>query len=96
LKRVSVLGRVIDLAGLTLLVGGGTLWARAWLGFRSLPDYRRDPGGEVWATVQIADGYGRLQTIGVGLMILGIAVFVAAWWFAGRSGGKPSADHGLE
>jgi hypothetical protein len=89
-KRVSTLGRVIDLAGLALLLGGGALCARAWLGFRGLPDYQREPGGEVWATVQIADGYWRLQGIGVSLMVAGVAVFVAAWWFGGR--GASSAD----
>jgi len=92
MKRVSPLGRLIDLAGLALLLGGGSLCAWAWLGFRSVPDYQREPGEEVWATVQLADGYGRLQMIGVGLMAAGVAVFVAAWWFAGRDRARSSAD----
>ena len=91
-KRVSRIGRVFDLVGLLLLLGGAAVCARAWFGFRSVPDYQREPGGELWATVQLADGFWRLQRIGVGLMLAGLGVFIAAWWFAGRGAGRPGGS----
>jgi len=84
-KRVSRAGRIIDLVGLALLLGGAGFCLRAWIGFQSVPDYGRGAGGQVWETVQLADEFSRLQAIGVGLMLAGVGVFVAAWWFAGRT-----------
>ena len=87
MKDVARIGRILDLAGLILFLGGAGCYVRAWFGFRSLPEYVRDPGGELWATVRIADGYWRLEKIGVALMLAGVAVFVVAWWKARRGSG---------
>ena len=84
MKRVSLGGRVLDLVGLLLLIAGAGLFVRAWIGFRNLPSYERDPGGDVFATVAMADGLRKLGGVGVASMLLGVGVFVVAWWVAGR------------
>ncbi|MEQ1856195.1 MAG: hypothetical protein ABL963_06990 [Longimicrobiales bacterium] len=86
MKTVPRIGRVLDLVGLLLFLGGGALFVRAWLGFQSVPDYQPSVDDPAWAAVSIADGYWRLQKIGVAIMVAGIAVFVAAWWVARRGG----------
>ncbi len=63
-------------------MGGGATYAWAWLGFRAMPAYVPPADAAAWAAVAVADGYWRLQKIGTGLMIAGVAVFVAAWWVA--------------
>ena len=89
MKHVPRVGRVLDLAGLALLLVGGGFFARAWVGFRRVPAIVPDPEGEPWATVQLADGYLRLQRIGGGLMVVAALVFVAAWWVGGRRRRRP-------
>ena len=84
MKTVPRIGRILDLAGLVLFLGGGAVAAWAWLGFRGLPSYEPTPGALVGSAVALADGYWRLQKIGTSLMIAGVAVFVLAWWVARR------------
>ncbi len=81
-KTVPPIGRLLDLAGLVLFLGGGALAAWAWAGFRSVPDYQAPPDAEVWSAVAVADGFWRIQKIGTTLMAAGMAVFVLAWWVA--------------
>lgn len=85
MKTVPRIGRMLDLVGLLLFMGGGATFVRAWIGFRSIPEYEPPIGGPDWATVNIADGYWRLQKIGGGLMLAGVAVFILAWWVARAS-----------
>ena len=97
MKEVPRIGRMLDLAGLLIFLTGAGCYARAWFGFRSLPAYVPDPDGEPWASLEIADGFWRLQKIGVGLMVFGIAVFVIAWWIARRkqaAGGPAQGQDG--
>jgi hypothetical protein len=84
LKTVPRIGRVLDLAGLLLFLGGGAVAAWAWIGFRDLPGSLPPPDAGAWAAAAVADGYWRLQKIGTGVMIAGLAVFVLAWWVARR------------
>jgi len=84
MKDVPRIGRILDLAGLLLFLAGAGCYTRAWFGFQSLPEHLPDPNGELWAAVQIADGFLGLQRLGVGLMLAGMAVFVVAWWMARR------------
>ncbi len=84
MSHVPRVGRILDLAGLALFLVGGGLFARAWVGFRTLPAFAPDPEGEPWAAVRLADGYLRLQKVGAGLMVAAALVFVAAWWVGGR------------
>ena len=84
MKTVPRIGRILDLAGLLLFLAGAGCYARAWFGFRGMPTYVPDPDGELRTAVQVADGFWRLQKIGVGLMVAGIGVFVVAWWKARR------------
>lgn len=76
---VPRIGRILDGVGLLVFLSGGGLFVRAWIGFQSVPDFRRSPGDLPTAAVQYADGFWRLQKIGAALMILGIAIFVGAW-----------------
>lgn len=82
MKTVPRIGRILDLAGLLLFGAGGGLFVWAWTGFRAVPDFEPSIDGPAFAAVSLADGYWRLQKIGVGLMLAGVAVFVLAWWAA--------------
>lgn len=84
MKTVPRIGRILDLAGLLLFVGGAAVFVRAWVGFQGIPDYGGPVGSGAWAMVKVADGYWRLQKIGTGLMVAGVAVFGLAWWVARR------------
>ncbi len=85
---VPRIGRVLDAIGLTVFLVGGGLVARAWIGFQSVPDFQRAPGDVSAAAVAYADGFWRLQKIGVALMVVGVAVFVGAWLAARRPTAK--------
>lgn len=84
---VPRIGRILDLAGLLLFLAGGVVYGRAWIGFRSVPDFQRPEHGTVMAATELADGFRVLERWGVAGMILGIGVFVAAWWVA-----RPESD----
>ena len=83
-RAVSRLGRALDLTGALLFLAGGGVLVRAWLGFRDVGGYQPLPEDGAWAAVQLADQYWRLQKVGTAMMLAGIAVFVGAWWVAGR------------
>ena len=82
MKPVPRIGRLLDLLGLVVFLAGGGLAARAWLGFREVEGFERSPDDATWAAVEMANGFWRLQKIGVGLMLVGVAVFFVAWWVA--------------
>ena len=90
MKDVPRIGRLLDSAGLLLFLGGGALYARAWFGFRNVSDFEPPVDGQAWAAVEVANGYWRLQKIGVGVMVAGVAVFVLAWWVARRASSSSS------
>jgi hypothetical protein len=85
MQTVPRIGRLLDLAGFVLFLGGAAVAARAWTGFRSLPDDVPTDGN----AVAVADGFWRLQKIGTWMMITGVAVFVLAWWVARRTRTSP-------
>lgn len=89
-ERVSSTGRILDLLGLILFVVGGGVFVRAWLGFQSVRHYNPSPDDRPWAAMHLANGYQRLQHVGGIIMLAGVAVFVAAWWIAGRR--APAAE----
>ena len=94
---VPRIGRVLDLVGTLLFACGGALYGWAWAGFRRVREYQPTLEDGAWAAVRLADEYLRLQRIGTALMLTGLAVFVGAWWVAGRArrlSGAPSADPG--
>jgi hypothetical protein len=82
MKKVPRIGRLLDLCGLALFLGGGSTCVRAWIGFQSVTRFVPPADGPAWGAVSVADGYLRLQRIGSGLMLVGLAVFVMAWWVA--------------
>lgn len=82
---VPRIGRILDAAGLVLFLVGGVVAAWAWIGFRGVPEYQPAPDAPAWSAVAVANGYWRLQKIGTGLMIAGVAVFVIAWWVARKA-----------
>ncbi|HET9947601.1 MAG TPA: hypothetical protein VFQ22_01625 [Longimicrobiales bacterium] len=90
-RRVSRFGRALDLVGLALFAAGGLVFARAWTGFRSVPGYQPSLDDGPWAAVRVADGFLHLQKVGTALMLAGAAVFVGAWWLAGRASAREGA-----
>lgn len=84
-RSVPRIGRVLDLVGALLFAVGGGLYAWAWAGFRRVREYQPTLEDGEWAAVRLADEYWRLQRIGTGLMLGGLAVFLGAWWVAGRA-----------
>lgn len=92
MRSVPRVGRVLDLLGLLLFSGGGGLFAWAWSGFLAVSDYQASPDDPPWAAVRMADGYWRLQKMGVALMLAGVGVFVLAWWTARRARRSSAED----
>jgi hypothetical protein len=90
-RSVPRIGRLLDLAGILLFAPGGGLFAWAWAGFRRVREYQPSLEDGSWAAIGMADGYWRLQKIGTALMVAGVAVFVLAWWVAGRARQSDSA-----
>lgn len=88
---VSRLGRVLDATGALLFLAGGGVLVRAWLGFRGVSGYHPRPEDGAWAAVQLADRYWLMQKVGATVMLAGIAVFVVAWWVAGRRAARTEA-----
>jgi hypothetical protein len=84
MKTVPRIGRILDLGGLLLFLGGAAVFAWAWIGFQGLTGYVPPVDGSAPSAVSVANGYWRLQKIGAGLMMGGQAVFVLAWWVARR------------
>ena len=93
-RPVPRIGRALDAVGALLFAGGGALYAWAWLGFRRVREYRPTLEEGEWAAVRMADEFWRLQRIGTVLMLAGLAVFVGAWWVAGRARRQATAPGG--
>lgn len=89
---VPRIGRVLDLVGLLFLVVGGGFVARAWVGFREVQGFVPPPDAPAMAAVEFADGFWRMQKVGVGLMLIGIGVFVAAWWVARQAAARSTGQ----
>ncbi len=83
---VPRIGRVLDLVGLVFFLLGGGFIARAWYGFREVQGYVPPPDPTAMTAVEFADQFWRIQRVGVGLLLIGIALSVAAWWTARRAG----------
>lgn len=94
MKTVPRIGRILDLVGLLLFLGGAAVFVWAWVGFQGIPGYELPAGAGPWATVRAADGYWRLQKVGTGLMVAGIGVFGLAWWVARRVARGGSSEMG--
>ena len=84
---VPRIGRVLDAVGLVLFLVGAALFGRAWLGFQEVRAFVPGPEDPLWAAIELADRYWLMQRVGVAVMVVGVAVFVAAWWVA-RPGGR--------
>lgn len=84
-QNVPRIGRILDLVGLLLFVLGGGVWLRAWFGFQQVRHYQPQPGDPLWSATHRANGFLRLQHLGMEVMAAGVAVFVVAWWVAGRA-----------
>ncbi|MDX1647712.1 MAG: hypothetical protein R3304_11260 [Longimicrobiales bacterium] len=91
MSSVRRIGRVLDVVGLLVFLAGGGLVVRAWMGFQSVPAFEPTGADGPWAAMQLADGFHRTQRLGVALMVVGVAVFVLAWWMGRRGGPTPAA-----
>ena len=92
MKNVPRIGRILDAIGLLLFLGGGAAVAWAWVGFQGVTTYVPPADAPAWSAVEIANGYWRMQKIGVGVMLAGIAVFVLAWWVARRATARAATE----
>ena len=79
---VPRIGRVLDLVGLSVFAAGAALVYRAWLGFREVQAFAPTLDDPPMAALQLADRFWRIQKVGIALILVGIAVFVGAWWIA--------------
>lgn len=84
MKTVPRVGRILDLVGLLLFLGGAAAFVWAWIGFRGVPEYVPPVDAGAWTAVRVANGYWRIQKVGTALMLAGIVVFALAWWVARR------------
>jgi len=82
MTTVPRIGRIFDLLGLLLLLSGAGLVVRASIGFRDVQAYTPKADDLPMAAVRLADGFWRMEKAGIALILLGVAVFVAAWWVA--------------
>ena len=72
---------MLDVIGLLFLLVGAGLVVRAWAGFRGIRASAPSLDPAVSA-VEVADGFWGIQKVGVALILVGLAVFVGAWWVA--------------
>ena len=80
MTRVPRIGRLLDAAGALVLMAGGGLVARAWIGFREVQVFEPNPDGPPMAALQLADRFRLIERTGVALMVIAVGVFVGAWW----------------
>lgn len=80
MSSVTRTGRILDLVGLFVFLAGSGFVTRAWFGFREVPAFQATSADPPWAAIQLADGFLRIQRVGVALMLVGVGVFVYAWW----------------
>lgn len=80
MSSVTRTGRIHDLVGLLVFLAGSGFVTRAWFGFREVPAFEATSADPAWAATRLADGFLRLQRVGVGLMLVGVGIFVYAWW----------------
>lgn len=86
MSSVPRIGRALDLVGLIVFLMGLGMFVRSWVGFRTeVPAFEPGAGAPPMAAVELADGFWRLQRIGVGVMVAGVGIFVLAWWIARRT-----------
>ena len=64
MTSVPRIGRMLDVVGLVLFLGGTAVAAWAWLGFQGLPEYQPPADAPAWSAVEVANGYWRLQNQG--------------------------------
>ncbi len=91
MTAVPRIGRVLDLAGALVFLGGAALYARSWLGLRGMEEFVRADSDATFAAVERADSLSRLGTIGVALMIAGVAIGALAAIVARRARREPGA-----
>ncbi|MDX1494424.1 MAG: hypothetical protein R3253_10220 [Longimicrobiales bacterium] len=90
---VPRIGRALDLVGLIVFLLGLGMFVRSWIGFRrEVPAFEPSATDPPMAAVELADGFWRLQRIGAGVMVVGVAIFVLAWWIAGRASTSTEAS----
>lgn len=88
MSSVPRVGRLLDAAGFLVFAVGVALVGRAWLGFQEVQAFQPSPDGPPMAAMQLADRFLLVQRIGVALIVIGIGVFVGAWWVARQRGGE--------
>ena len=87
MSAVPRIGRLLDGIGALVFLTGVALVGRAWLGFREVQSFQPGPGGPPMGAVIFADRFWLMQKVGVTVMIIGVGVFVGAWWIARRRSG---------
>lgn len=85
---VPRVARLMDLAGLLLLLAGGGLYLRAYLGLRALQHVHPAPGERPFSAMRRFDQLWTLSRAGLGLIVAGVVVMVAATLVARRLRGQ--------
>jgi len=75
---VSTTGRVLDVVGIVLLLGGAGCYAWAYFGLERLRQHQPTLPHVLWVALAEYEHYARLSTIGVVCAGAGIAVSITA------------------
>jgi hypothetical protein len=81
---VSRTGRLLDLAGLALMLGGAACYLRAYLGMRALQQRPRVPGDVPFAAMAEFERWWNWSRFGFAIFVAGIVVAVVAALVARR------------
>ena len=83
-RPVTRLGRILDIVSLIVILAGGALFARAFLGMKTLRDQRETEfvagTTEAYAALNQYYRLQRLSYLGAGLAALGIGIGLSAAW----------------
>lgn len=77
-RSVPFVLRLVNLLAGGLLVGGASLYVRAWFGMRSLQSYEADPNAELFAGMARFNHFWELSRLALGLVLAGLAVAALA------------------
>lgn len=81
---VPRIGRVLDVVGLVVFLGGLGTYARAWIGMRRLGAAGADPSAPLFSGMREFQRWWELSRVGIALMVIGGLVALAAagvaWW----------------
>lgn len=88
---VPRLGRLLDVAGLLLVVGGAASYLYAYAGLERIRTGETVITGTMFATLNETSAYSRISDIGMALAVAGVLTFVAAFAVTRRARQSPGS-----